>query len=241
MQLSVHNLSGEVVSQAEVDDLVFGIEPNLAVMHQALLRQQANARTGTHNTLTRAHVSGGGRKPYRQKGTGHARQGSIRSPQFKGGGVVFGPHPRSYKQAMPRKMRRLAVRSALSQKVQEQRLFILSGLADIEPRTKALAVTLAAINVESVLIATQGRSESIQRAAGNLPRVRTIQADNLGVEDILKYDCVILDAAAVESMQAVLLDRGRGAGPIQRKEPAQSEGTSFAVSTRTSASGGEGE
>ncbi len=239
MQLPVHNLSGEVVAQTEVDDLVFGIEPNLAVMHQALLRQQANARTGTHNTLTRANVSGGGKKPYRQKGTGHARQGSIRSPQYKGGGVVFGPHPRSYKQAMPRKMRRLAVRSALSQKVQEQRLFILSGLAELEPRTKALAATLAAMNAESVLIATQGRSDPVQRAASNLPRVRAIQAENLGVEDMLKYDWVVLDADAIEPMQTVLLDRGRGAGPIEREESAQLETTSFAVAPRASAPGGE--
>src|SRR3712207_1537817 len=124
-------------------------------MHQALLRQQANARKGTHDTKTRGEVSGGGRKPWRQKGTGRARQGSIRSPQWTGGGVVWGPHPRSYVQAMPRQMRRLAIRSALSAKLRDGRLTIIDGLAGIEPRTKAMKGVLAAFpHSRSVLIVT---------------------------------------------------------------------------------------
>lgn len=208
MQIPLHNLSGEVVSQVEVSDLVFGIKPNLAVMHQATVRQQANARAGTHNTLTRAHVRGGGAKPYRQKGTGRARQGSIRAPQWRGGGVVFGPHPRSYKQKMPKKMRRLAVRSALSQKALEQRLLIISGLSELEPRAKAMLAALRALQVgeASFLVATHGKNEAAERATSNLTRSRVIYAANLGVADLLKSDYLLLDSDALESLQTVLLD-----------------------------------
>lgn len=208
MQLPVQNLNGEVVSQAEVHDLVFGIVPNHAVMHQALVRQQANMRSGTHNTLTRAHVSGGGKKPWRQKGTGRARQGSIRAPQWRGGGVVFGPHPRKYTQKMPRKMRRLATRSMLSQKVIEQRLVLLQGLPAIEPRTKAMVSALQALrlNGSSALIATNGRNEAAERAGGNLPNIKVIHASNLSMADMLKYDYLFLDLDAVAPLQSVLLD-----------------------------------
>lgn len=208
MQLSVYNLQGEAVSQAEVSDLVFGIEPNTAVMHQALNRQRANARAGTHNTLTRAHVRGGGRKPWRQKGTGRARQGSIRSPQWRGGGVVFGPHPRSYEQDMPRKMRRLAVRSALSQKVLEERIILLDGVGEIEPKTKAAIALLQALQVGSggALIATNGRSEAVERAARATTNSRVVFASNMGVADMLKYEYLILDSDALDSLQSTLLD-----------------------------------
>lgn len=207
MQVPVHNLNGEVVSQTEISDLVFGIEPNLAVMHQALVRQQANARAGTHNTRTRAHVRGGGAKPYRQKGTGHARQGSIRAPQFRGGGVVFGPHPRDYSQKMPRKMRRLALRSALSQKVSEQALGIVAGFEEIEPRTRAMQAAIDALKVDDgrVLVATNRRYEAAERAGGNLPNVKVIHASNLNIVDMLKYDYLLLDSDAIEPLQGVLL------------------------------------
>src|SRR6187431_244288 len=125
MQVDIHNLKGEVVGSAELDETVWGIEPNIPVMHQALVRQLANARIGTAETKTRGEVRGGGRKPWRQKGTGRARQGTIRAPQWKGGGVVFGPHPRKYTQAMPRQMRRLAIRSALSAKLADDRLTVV--------------------------------------------------------------------------------------------------------------------
>jgi len=207
VQLPVYNLNGDIVSQLEVSDLVFGIQPNLAVMHQALVRQLANARTGTHDTRTRAEVSGGGRKPWRQKGTGRARQGSIRAPQWRGGGVVFGPHPRSYEQRMPRKMRRLALRSALSQKVAEERLLVVTGLSEMEPRTKAMIAALERLGLagQKVLIATNGRNEPVQKAGSNLPNVKVIHASNLNIADLLKYDYLFLEDGAVNSLQEILL------------------------------------
>ncbi len=208
MQLPVHNINGEVVGQVEVSDLVFGIEPNRAVMHQALVRQQANGRQGTHNTLRRGEVSGGGAKPWRQKGTGRARQGSIRAPQWRGGGIVFGPHPRSYEQKMPKKMRRLAVRSALSQKALEQRVLIVQGLHDIEPRAKSMEAALQALNVRpgGALVATNGRAENAEKAGGNLIKLRVIHASNLNLADLLKYDYLLLASEALEPVQQTLLD-----------------------------------
>src|SRR6188472_1317525 len=138
MQIDILNTVGDVVASQELDETVWGIEPNIGVMHQALLRQQANARVGTHDTKTRAEVRGGGKKPWRQKGTGRARQGSTRAPQWSGGGVVWGPHPRKYTQQMPKQMRRLAVRSALSAKLRDDRVTIVQGLGEIEPRTKVM-------------------------------------------------------------------------------------------------------
>lgn len=138
MQVSVRNMAGETVSEIELRDDIFGVEPHQAVMHQAVLRQLANARLGTADTKTRGEVSGGGRKPWRQKHTGRARQGSIRAPQWKGGGVVFGPHPRSYRMHMPRKMRRLALRSALSAKAADSSIVLLENLALEVPKTKGM-------------------------------------------------------------------------------------------------------
>lgn len=212
MRLPVHNLAGEAVGELEASDLVFGIEPNLAVMHQALLRQQANGRAGTHNTRTRAHVAGGGKKPYRQKGTGHARQGSIRSPQYRGGGVVFGPHPRSYAQQMPRKMRRLALRSALSQKVHEQRLVVLRGLEALEPRARIMMALLGSVGARSALVATGQNHQPAAQAGGNLRGVRVLQAANLNIADLLKYDYLVLDESAVQPLTEVLLDGVGSAG-----------------------------
>src|SRR5690242_6335105 len=143
MNVDVYDLNGAVVGTAELDDTVWGIEPNVSVMHQALVRQLANARLGTHDTKTRGEVRGGGRKPWRQKGTGRARQGSIRAPHWRGGGIVWGPHPRSYEQDMPKKMRRLAIRSALSVKARDNQLVVVSGLDELEPRTRAVKEALA--------------------------------------------------------------------------------------------------
>ena len=144
MEASVYNATGETVGTVALDDALFGITPNNAVMHQALVRQQANARHGTHDTKTRGEVRGGGRKPYRQKGTGRARQGSTRSPQWKGGGTVWGPHPRKYTQAMPRKMRQLAIRSALSAKAAN--VAVLRGIDDLDGRTKAMVALLKGLD-----------------------------------------------------------------------------------------------
>src|SRR6476620_278080 len=170
VQATVYNLEGAAVDTVELNDAIFGIVPNIPVVHQAVLRQQANARLGTHDTKTRAEVRGGGRKPWRQKGTGRARQGSTRAPQWAGGGVVFGPHPRKYTQAMPRQMRVLAIRSALSAKFQDERMTVVQGLSEIEPKTKAMKTIIEKLpESRSVLIVIPEKSEVVDRAASNLP------------------------------------------------------------------------
>ncbi len=169
MQIDVHNTQGEVVGTTELDETIWGIEPNIPVMHQALVRQLANARLGTSDTKTRGEVRGGGRKPWRQKGTGRARQGTIRAPQWKGGGVVFGPHPRKYTQAMPRQMRRLAIRSALSAKLADDRVTVIKGLGEIEPKTKAFKALLGNLPASrSVLVVLAEKNDAIERSAANL-------------------------------------------------------------------------
>ncbi len=195
MQVDIYSTAGAVVGQAQLDDTVWAIEPNIAVMHQALLRQQANARLGTHDTQTRGEVRGGGKKPYRQKGTGRARQGSTRAPQWKGGGVVWGPHPRKYTQSLPRKMRLLAVRSALSAKVLDGRVAVIRDLASIEPKTKAMKTVRAGLPaVRSTLIVVPGKEgmETVYRSASNLEDVRVIIAPLLNVRDVLKYEQLLV-------------------------------------------------
>lgn len=204
MQAQIFNTVGEVVGQLDLDDYVFGIEPNVPVMHQALVRQRANARLGTHDTKTRGEVRGGSRKPWRQKGTGRARQGSTRAPQWRGGGIVFGPHPRSYRQRMPLKMRRLALRSALSDKARGEAITIVEGLEAIEPRTKVMKAVLEALAVtSSALIVLPAKVETIQRASGNLPGVKTLLYSNLNLVDLLKHQQVILTPAAVAEIERV--------------------------------------
>lgn len=216
MQIDIVDTSGAVVGQTALDESIWGIEPNIAVMHQAMVRQQANARKGTHDTQTRGEVRGGGKKPWRQKGTGRARQGSIRAPQWIGGGVVWGPHPRSYVQAMPRKMRRLAIRSALSAKLRDGRLTVVQGLAEIEPRTKVMQAILAQLGeARSYLIVTGGGVETIDRAAGNLQRVETIQAPYLNVRDVLKYDRMIMTVEALQTVEQLW------SLPPERREPSR--------------------
>jgi large subunit ribosomal protein L4 len=173
-------------------------------MHQALLRQLANARLGTRDTKTRGEVRGGGRKPWRQKGTGRARQGSIRSPQWIGGGVVWGPHQRDFKQDMPHKMRQLAVRSALSAKVRDERLTVVDGLTEVEPKTKAMKAVLSAMpESRSFLIVTDGQGGAIRQSSGNLQNVWTIDARYLNVRDVLKYDRVLLTREAIPIVEGL--------------------------------------
>ena len=201
MQVPVFDLSGHEVIQVELADDVFGIEPNIPVMHQALVRQQANARLGTHNTLTRGEVRGGGRKPWRQKGTGRARQGSIRAPQWRGGGVVWGPHPRRYTQRMPKKMRQLAIRSALSAKNQAEQLFVVAGLAEIEPRTRVMRETLARLplnEARSTLILAGEPRENIYRGAGNLENVKVLPAQYVNMHDVFKYERLLVTREALD-------------------------------------------
>ncbi len=216
MQVDVFDTAGSVVGQTELDETVWGIEPNIAVMHQALVRQQANARQGTHNTKTRGEVRGGGAKPWRQKGTGRARQGSIRSPQWKGGGVVWGPHPRSYAQSMPRKMRQLAIRSALSAKVRDERMTVVDGLGEVEPKTKVMKAVLGTFPPSrSILIVTPDTGEMIRRGAGNLPNVLTIQAGYLNVRDVLKYERLLVTREAIPVIE------GLWALPEERRQPSR--------------------
>ncbi len=205
MRVPVRNMVGETVDEIDLRDDVFGIEPNEAVMHQALVRQMANARLGTHSTKTRSEVSGGGAKPWRQKGTGRARQGSIRAPQWKGGGIVFGPKPRSYAQKMNRKMRRLALRSALSAKAAESQVLVMERLELAEPKTRAMAAMLERLNIDSsVLILLPEANVNVERSARNLAWVKTLRANCLSVRDLLGYDYILMPREAVEMIHAQL-------------------------------------
>jgi large subunit ribosomal protein L4 len=216
MIVDVQDMQGTVVGTANLDDSVWAIEPNIPVMHQALLRQLANARLGTRKTKTRSEVRGGGAKPWRQKGTGRARQGSIRSPQWVGGGVVWGPQPRDFSQDMPRKMRRLAVRSALSAKVRDERLTVIQGLDEVEPRTKAMMDVVAALpGSRSVLIVTDGVVTPIRKASGNLQNVWVVDARYLNVRDVLKYDRLLVTTEAIPVIEEWL------ALPEDKREPSR--------------------
>lgn len=205
MRVPVRDMAGETVGEIELNDQVFGIEPNVPVMHQALVRQMANARLGTHDTKTRAEVAGGGRKPWRQKGTGRARQGSTRAPHWRGGGIVFGPTPRSYEQKMNRKMRRLALRSALSVKMSDQQLLVVDELSMDSVKTRDMVSLLDRLGVDSsVLMLLPERNEAVELSARNLPYVKVQRATNLSVRDLLGYDYVMLTRGAVEQIESIL-------------------------------------
>src|SRR5262245_6639508 len=205
MEAKRFNQSGDEVGAIEIAEYIFGIEPNVPVMHQAMVRQQANARLGTHNTRGRGEVTGSTRKLYRQKGTGRARQGSVRAPHRKGGGVAHGPHPRKYTQAMPRKMRRLAVRSALSAKHAADEIRFVDGLSFEQPRTKDMLACLSALQLGGkTLIVLDQKDENVRRSAGNLPGVKTLLAHYLNVIDLLSYDNVLMSRAAVEVVAGYL-------------------------------------
>ena len=198
MTQTVLNRRGEQVGDVELDPLVFEVPINVAVMHQAVKMQLANARQGTADTKTRGDVAGGAAKPWRQKGTGRARQGSIRSPLWIKGGVVFGPHPRLYTQAMPRKMRRLALKSALAAKLQESRLIVVDDLSMDEPKTKAMIAVLQSVGAgPSTLIVLGERNQNVVLSARNLSGVKTLQANNLNVADLLNHDYLVLTRSAV--------------------------------------------
>jgi len=202
---NVVDQQGAVTGTLDLAPEVFEITPNQAVMHQALVRQLANGRQGTHDTKNRSEVRGGGRKPYRQKGTGRARQGSIRSPQWEGGGVVFGPTPRSYAQDMPRKQRRLALRSALSAKAAAGELTVLESFELDEPRTRAVVDLLDSLKAgKRVLLVLGSHNEMLERSARNVPHVRVILASNLNVRDLLVAETVLITRDAVEHTVEVL-------------------------------------
>lgn len=202
VQVPVHNIQGEVVDNIELKDEVFGVPMNQAIVHQALVRHLANARQGTASTKTRAQVAGGGRKPFRQKGTGRARRGSETSPLLRGGGVTFGPHPRSYRQAMPEKMRRLAIRCALSAKVAEGEMVVVDELALTEPKTKDMARILMALGVgSSALVVTAEPDPNVYRSARNLERTKALPADMLNIGDLLSHRILMLTVAAVRRVE----------------------------------------
>jgi large subunit ribosomal protein L4 len=206
MNVPVRNLQGEVVSTAWLDERVWDIKPNMAVLHQAVVAQQANARRGTADTKTRGEIRGGGKKHHRQKGTGLARQGSVRAPHWVGGGVAFGPHPRDWHQDLPKKMRRLAMRSALSAKVDDAALVLVDEWQLPEVKTKAMLRALQALEVsEGALVVLPERDHTIERASSNIPKVRAVTPNTLNLLDVLKADRLIFTPAAAELMTEQLL------------------------------------
>jgi len=204
-KVAVFNVSGSQVGDIELADSVFGIEPNVHVLHSAVLLQQAAERAGTHKTKGRSEVRGGGRKPWKQKGTGRARQGSIRSPQWVGGGTVFGPTPRSYSFKLPKKVRRLAIKSALSSKVVDNEIIVLDQLALNAPKTKEFAGILNNLKVaRKALIVTANYEDNVALSGRNIPGVKIVAADGINVRDVMLYDKLIITKEAVEKVQEVL-------------------------------------
>ena len=204
-KVTLFKQDGSNAGEVELNEAVFGIEPNTHVLHEAVVMQRASLRQGTHAVKNRSAVRGGGRKPWRQKGTGRARQGSIRSPQWVGGGVVFGPTPRSYSYKLPKKVRRLALRSALSSKVKEENIFVLEQLALDAPKTKEIINLLDALKVdEKALIVTADTNETIARSANNLQTVKVLTVEELNVLDILTYDKLVITKDAAEKAGEVL-------------------------------------
>ena len=204
MQVPVHNTSGQVVGQLELDEALFGVPFNESVVHQAMVRQMANRRVGTADTKTRSQVRGSTRKLYRQKHTGMARAGARRSPLRRGGGVAFGPHPRSYRQAMPKKMRRLALRCLLSSKVADSELRVVDELKMESPKTKEMAGILAALGAESsALVVTAQADPNVALSARNLPKIKTLPAPLLNTLDLLSHRKLVMTVPAVETVEAL--------------------------------------
>lgn len=203
-KVTLYKMDGSVSGETELLDEVFGVEINETVMHQAVKMQLANKRQGTQSVRTRAEVRGGGAKPWRQKGTGRARHGSIRSPIWVGGGVTFAPKPRSYSQTMPKKMKRLAIKSALSSKVASDDLIVLDSLELAEPKTREMAQVLKNLNANrKIALVLSGKNEWIERAARNIPNVKLLHVNTLNVYDILNCDKFIVLEEAVRQIEEV--------------------------------------
>lgn len=202
--ISVFDMTGKQVSETELSDAVFGVTPNEAVMHAMVVNYLANQRQGTQSTLTRTEVRGGGRKPWRQKGTGHARQGSTRAPQWYHGGVALGPKPRDYRYALNKKVRRLAMKSALSTKVLDNNMIVLDALTLDSYKTKTIADMLKALGVEGkALIVTAESDAKVIKSAANIPGIKTAAVNTLNVYDILNYDKFIVVKNAVGKIEEV--------------------------------------
>jgi large subunit ribosomal protein L4 len=189
------------VGTLDLDERVFGIEPNRAVLHQAVVAQLANQRKGTHDTKTRGQVAGGGKKPWRQKGTGRARQGSTRAPHWRTGGIVFGPHPRSYHRDLPRKMRRLALRSALSAKVRDSALTVVDGLTVANGKTREMIELLGALGLSrGALMVLHEREDLVLRSSANVPKVRAVTLEGMNLLDILNFPMLVMTRESVEAV-----------------------------------------
>lgn len=202
--IKVVSMTGAEVGSVELNDAIFGIEPNMSVVHEVVKNHLANCRQGTQSALTRAEVSGGGRKPWRQKGTGRARQGSTRAPQWTHGGIVFAPKPRSYRYTLNKKVRRLAMKSALSSKLQDNELIVIDQIASEEYKTKAIAAMLKAVGSErKALIVLDTVDEKVIASARNIPGVKTAQVNTLNVYDILNADKFIVVKDAVAKIEEV--------------------------------------
>lgn len=204
-KVTLYNQSGSKVGEIELNDSVFGIQPNNHVLFEAVMMQRASLRQGTTKVKNRSEVAGGGRKPWRQKGTGRARQGSIRSPQWRGGGTVFGPVPRSYSYKLPKKVRRLAIKSALSSKVLEENVLVLENLSFESPKTKEFVSVLKGLSVNrKALIVTDVLDENVALSARNIPGITVVEASGINVLDVLNHDQLIMTKAAVEKVEEVL-------------------------------------
>ena len=201
--VSVYNMEGKEVGTIELNDAVFGVKVNEHLVHMAVVSQLANKRQGTQKAKTRSEVSGGGRKPWRQKGTGHARQGSTRAPQWTGGGTVFAPVPRDYSFKMNKKEKRFALKSALTSRVQENKIFVLDELSLTEIKTKAMKGVLDSLNVQKALVVTKEADQTVALSARNLPDVKTVHTGTINVYDILKYNTLVLTKDAVAAIEEV--------------------------------------
>ncbi|AMA50842.1 MULTISPECIES: 50S ribosomal protein L4 [Bacillus] len=204
-KVALYNQNGSTAGDIELNASVFGIEPNESVVFDAILMQRASLRQGSHKVKNRSEVRGGGRKPWRQKGTGRARQGSIRSPQWRGGGVVFGPTPRSYSYKLPKKVRRLAIKSVLSSKVNDNNIIVLEDLTLDTAKTKEMAAILKGLSVEKkALIVTADANEAVALSARNIPGVTVVEANGINVLDVVNHEKLLITKAAVEKVEEVL-------------------------------------
>ena len=202
-KVSVYNIEGKVVGDMELNDAVFGVEVNEHLVHMAVVSQLANNRQGTQSAKTRSDVRGGGRKPWRQKGTGHARQGSTRSPQWTGGGVVFAPKPRDYSFKMNKKEKNIALKSALTSRVAEDKLIVLDSIAFEEIKTKNMVAVLDNLKVNKALVVLNDNDKNVVLSARNIPNVKTASTNTINVYDILKYDKLIVTKDAVATIEEV--------------------------------------
>ena len=201
--VSVYNIEGKEVGSIELNDAVFGVEVNEHLVHMAVVNQLANNRQGTQSAKTRSEVSGGGRKPWRQKGTGHARQGSTRSPQWTGGGIVFAPKPRDYSFKMNKKEKRIALLSALSSKVADNKIVVLDEFNLDEVKTKKFAEVMSNLKVDKALVVIEGENKNVVLSGRNIPTVKVSATNEINTYDILKYETLVVTKAAVEKLEEV--------------------------------------